>query len=273
MRPPPPGFERFAAGNRRLWVDARLADAALRAGLLEPDGWERALRAGGGPAGRAQTALVALPGCGRRLHLRPVRHGGAFAGLLGDRLLGLARPLSELAAAAALARAGAPVVRPVLVAARRRAGPLWTAAVGTLHEEDASDGVAFLEAAPGRERVLHAAEAAGRAVRRFHDAGGRHADLHVKNLLLRESGAAFQAWLVDLDRARAGAPPPAGRRMAELARLYRSLVKRSLLDAVGADGCARFFAAYAGGDGALAHRLLAYLPRERRRLALHAWRY
>jgi hypothetical protein len=202
-----------------------------------------------------------------------VRHGGWLGGLLRGALWGLARPTREIQANARLAAAGAPVPRPVLIAGSRLAGPLWTALVGTVHEEGSADGVAFLESQPEGTRLLRGAEAAGRAVRHFHDAGGRHADLHIKNLLLHEDGDAVRALVIDLDRVRAAAPPSPRRRMRELMRLYRSLVKRGLLAQVGIRGCARFFAAYVDGDRTLRRALLAHLPCERRRVALHVLGY
>jgi hypothetical protein len=51
--------------------------------------------------------------------------------------------------------------------------------VGTYLEPDGVDALTFLEAEPDLPRLLRAAEAVGSAVRRFHDEGGRHADLHV----------------------------------------------------------------------------------------------
>ena len=79
--------------------------------------------------------------------------------------------------------------------------------------------------------------------------------------------------MIDLDRARAGAPPSAARRMRELMRLVRALHKRGLAEQVGARGCAAALSAYCGGDRALRRALLAHLPHERRRLARHAWAY
>ena len=97
---------------------------------ITPDsaGWEylsfsiHALRAGSSHAElrpSEETAIVPLAGSKARLHLRPVRHGGWFGGLLGAKLLGSARPLRELRVTAALAERGAPVARPVLVVAER----------------------------------------------------------------------------------------------------------------------------------------------------------
>jgi hypothetical protein len=61
--------------------------------------------------------------------------------------------------------------------------------------------------------------------------------------------------------------------MAELMRLHRSVVKRGLSEVVGPRGCARFLDAYTGGDRVLRRALLAHLPVERVRLALHRLAY
>jgi hypothetical protein len=95
----------------------------------------------------------------------------------------------------------------------------------------------------------------------------------VKNLLVREAGERTECIVIDLDRAGLGAPLPPARRMRELMRLYRSLRKRHLLEAVGARGLAAFFAGYVGRDRALRAALRGRLRRERARVAVHAWRY
>jgi hypothetical protein len=269
----PAGFQRLRRGPVALVVDPEFEDAALALGLLEPGGAARLLAGARGPEGRSATRRLALAARGELL-LRPVLHGGWLGPLLGAAHLSLARPLGELAATAALRAAGAPVPRAVLVAGWRARGPVWHAAVGTLFEPGAEDARAFLAGAPTRAEVVAAAAAAGRAVRRFHDAGGRHADLHLGNLLLRRRDGGYEALVVDLDRARAGAPPSPSRRMRELARVWRSAVKRGLAAAIGARGCAAFLRAYTGRDRTLRRALLAHLPRERVRLRLHAlaWR-
>jgi hypothetical protein len=62
--------------------------------------------------------------------------------------------------------------------------------------------------------------------------------------------------------------------MAELMRLYRSLVKRGLAETLGSDGCQQFLRAYSRGDAALVRALLTHRSREGARLHLHAlaWR-
>jgi 3-deoxy-D-manno-octulosonic acid kinase len=249
-------------------VDAELAPSLEALGWPDTEAVAGALRAAGSD-GRAATAVLALPDRPERVHLRPVRHGGLLGPLWSGAILGTKRPARELHVTARLFGAGAPVPRPVLVAARRLRGPFWSAVVGSVHAEDARDGVAWLEAHAQRMQISRAARAVGAAVRRFHDAGGAHADLHAKNLLLRERGDDIEVLVIDLDGALAGEPPPPERRMRELMRLVRGLHKRGLADRVGPRGFAAAFSAYCAGDRALRRALRAHLPRERRRLARH----
>jgi len=242
-------------------------------GLLEPGALERHLAGRTGEGGRGPTARLPLGAGGERLLLRLVLHGGLLGRGLGTTLLGLGRPGRELTVTAELRAAGAPVPEPVLLVGVRRAGPLWSAAVGTRVEEQTENARHFLDRAPDPANVARAAEAAGRAVRRFHDAGGEHADLHLGNLLVRRDADAYECVVIDLDRARCAAQVMPARRMAELARLYRSLVKRNLVSRLGDAGRARFVAAYLGDDRALGDAMLRQLPRERLRLRLHRLHY
>lgn len=268
----PEGFLQLRSGGSELVVDPSLEEAALAAGLLGPDAFERAFASPHG-SGRAPTALLALGPGGPRLHLRRLVHGGLLGPLLGESFLGMRRPLHELRVTRELREAGAPVPRAALALARRRVGPLRACAVATYLEEDTVDAADFLAAKPDAGRCLAAAAAAGRSIRRFHDAGGRHADLHVKNLLLRDRPGGMACVVVDLDKARVVTDPSPAERMRELMRLFRSLVKRGLLDTVGARGCARFLSAYCGDDRRLRAALLRRLDPELRRVALHRVTY
>jgi len=254
-----------------IWrVDAALLPALRASGWLDPDRIDAALATATGASGRAPIAIVSAGD--RALALRGVRHGGVLRGVLGARLAGPARPLDEIAATARLQSAGAPVPRPAFAGAWRR-GIAWRGVVATHFEVGTQDGERFLRAAAPATR-LRAAASAGRAVRRFHDAGGWHADLHVGNLLVRErEGTDPLVLVIDLDRARVLASVDARARMAQLMRLYRSLRKRRLLDRVGTHECAAFFRAYVAHDRALRRAMIERLPAERRRVARHALLY
>lgn len=268
----PPGFVERRAGAIRLVVDETLDGAIAGLGLLAPDVWARLGRAASGAEGRLPTVILE-PRTGERLLVRRVLRGGLLSPLLGPSLLGLARPLRELAATALLRSRGAPVPQPVFVWGERRIGPLYRAAFATRLEEESQDVLGFLASGPSRVRILRAAEAAGRAIRRLHDAGGHHADLHLKNLLLREHEQTTECIVVDLDRVWVADSVDPRRRTRELMRLLRSLLKRRVLTTVGPRGVARFFESYVGGDRELRRSMRGHLPRERLRVAFHAARY
>jgi len=266
----PPGFERSTRGACVLIADATLLPDAET--LLDEATFEAAFQEPAGE-GRAATALLDLGAGGSRIWLRRLLHGGALGPLLGRAYVGMRRPLAELDVTQRLRAAGAPVPRPALARGRRLFGPIFACAVGTYYEEDTSDVLAFLRREPGHAAVLRAADALGRAVRRFHDAGGRHPDLHVKNLLLRERENGYEAIVIDLDRARIGVDVTPDERMSQVIRLFRSLLKRGVIRTVGARGCARFFRAYCQNDRRLRRAMWRHVDRELRLVAIHRLRY
>lgn len=272
-----PGFRRMQAGGTVVAV-APSYQAELRSlKLHEPGGLQKLLtsrsasRQSGGRAGSWQ---IELPKSGRRIHLRPIAHGGLLRRLTGRRLLGLGRPLAELEVTAQLLARGVAVPEPVGIVARRR-GLFWEASLATGFEVGSASGGAFLCSGTRRSRVIEASRAAGRAIRGFHDAGARHPDLHVDNLLVLEAddSQSPRVVVIDLDGVRIVRKVAARRRMAELMRLYRSLRKRRLLGAGSARVCAAFFGAYCAGDRALRSALLANVRREQLRIAAHALAY
>jgi len=190
--------------------------------------------------GRARAQLV----------LRRFRPGGLLARLRPSSLASPERPLAELRAHAALWQRGAPVAEPAFAVARRSAaGRRWHFVVASVRIDDAEPALAAIARASTAQQLAALARAAGAAIRAFHDAGGRHADLHVGNLVAACAGE--RAWIVDLDRARADLRPTPRRRACELARLYRSLAKRGLLDPIDDDARRAFWDAYVAGDRAL----------------------
>jgi 3-deoxy-D-manno-octulosonic acid kinase len=256
------------------FTDAAVADAArgldLRGDPLPPG----AVAGDGGAFGRGRTGVIALPGSGVRVYLRAFHHGGWLAPVTGDRLAGPGRVLAELRVHRALFERGAPVPRPLLATATRCGPGRWTALFGTAEVAGALNLRAWLAAPQPEAAVRTVIRAAGAALRRLHDAGGAHADLHVGNLLLRSSDAGPEIFVVDLDRARLRAAVSPGRRLRELMRLARSLEKHGLWDRLPPGSAREFLAAYCDGDADLAGALRRHLPRERRRLARHrlGWR-
>jgi hypothetical protein len=227
-----------------VWITTPAFEAAGRAlGLPDPARVETllALAPAPGPrrAGRAPTRVEWLPGLRDPVHVRRVLHGGWLAPLWRGRIAGLGRVRDELAVTMRLHALGAPVPAPAF-AVGRRSGPLWRAALCTVHVAGAVDAIRLLGSAPAPDAVADAARAAGAAVRRLHDLGARHADLHLGNLLLRADPEGWRAWVIDLDRARLGAPVAPARRARECRRLLRSARKRGLDVVLGAAGLEAF---------------------------------
>ncbi len=271
----PPGFVRLEAPPAVCVIREDLGPALERLGVLGPDGLDVLLGQGeAGHEGRGTTRRVAIAGRGTVV-VRPLLHGGLLGPWLGDVFWGMGRPLNEIAVTEALRDAGAPVPQAAFAIGQRVTGPLFRAAFASFEIEDTRDALVFLRDAPPPDAVEAAAAALGRAVRRFHDAGGRHGDLHVKNLLLRTGGAQQgpEAFVIDLDGARVTPGLTPGERMAQLMRLFRSLRKRGLLETVGLRGCARFFGAYCQDDRALRRAMWSRIDRELRRVAVHALGY
>ncbi len=252
---PPPGFEREVSEDTALFARAELLAAFREAGLGEAEGWRRRLRASRADgSGRAKIAREAIAGAGRVV-LKALRRGGLLAPLWPDTFRDARRPVGNL---------GLPDL------ARARGIPTPRAAALLLERAGRGRLRAFLavEEIP-RAVDLRARWMTGRAgpgeaasvvalVRAMHDAGLRHHDLNVGNLLLRDGdGGAPEAFVVDLDGASIDrGPVPFRVRVASLRRLERSYVKVfGAGDPIGPNGRDRLWALYAGGDEALGSRL------------------
>jgi hypothetical protein len=232
----------------RAWVEG--AERAVEEVARAPD----ELPHEGPPlVGRGRLARLASP-LGP-LVVREARKGGLLRRLRGPLFHGRYRPLDELVLLLRCLGARVPVAEPAGAVVLHRGGG-WRGFLLTREVPDAVDLERFLyDASPlpaGRREVL--AEA-GAAVRRLHDAGVSHADLHPKNLLLDPHGD--RVLVIDLDRAREMQRPlTEDERLDNLARLARSIEKHRLRGMrVGRREALRFLIGY-GGSPAEGERLL-----------------
>ena len=195
--------------------------------------------------GRGATFLVDDEG--ERFVVRGGRRGGLPGRFLEDLYFGRTpRVFDELAITEELRRRGAPVVE-VLAAAAQWLAPFcyrswlvtrWVPRARTLFEwarDERGDGA---RAAGFR--------AAGRAVRQVHEAGARHPDLNMNNLLVYDAGGATLVAVIDFDGARLAAGAADATRA--LSRLRRSAHKLDPRRAVVAErDLAAFEAGYREG--------------------------
>ncbi|MHC4481590.1 MAG: lipopolysaccharide kinase InaA family protein [Planctomycetota bacterium] len=193
--------------------------------------------------------LSALPGTGGRLPgrvtswqwdppwhegpglmVRQYAHGGVCGRLLGMLFWGRRRMLEEFHTSLAAQRAGVPTARPVALRIERACGPLVRAHYVSERIPEAVDLLRLAREAgggpaptgPQRRRL---AAAVADAVARMHEAGILHADLNLKNVLVRRAFDEPEGFLVDFDKARRASALALPRRMANLRRLDRSVLK------------------------------------------------
>lgn len=207
------GFVELRERGNIGWLRADVAVFGLAAfwAPLEP----MADAKGRGGVGRLQLG-------GHELVVRPYRRGGALGRLLRDRYSRPSRARRELEALDALRQQGVPVVTPVAAVAQR-SGAFWRLRLCTEQLPDALPLPAFLAAHPALRRWT--AEAVGAVVRLAFEAGLRHPDLHLDNVLCCRSGDKVRAVLVDLDRASVAAPPAERARDAMLVRMQRYVAR------------------------------------------------
>jgi 3-deoxy-D-manno-octulosonic acid kinase len=157
--------------------------------------------------------------------VRANRHGGVLRGITRDLYCGAPRPFREARLSARAEAAGVPTPTVLAAGIRRAAGLFHRGFVVTREVRGARDlRRLFLDRpAPSAAERRAALGAAGRAVALLHDAGLRHADLNLMNLLWRPAGG---IQILDLDRARiVDGGLAASARLANLRRLNRSAGK------------------------------------------------
>ncbi|MEW6745021.1 MAG: lipopolysaccharide kinase InaA family protein [Planctomycetota bacterium] len=229
--PLPEGYLRIRSPPITLVCRTDLAVPLERAGLLcpaEPESW--AARVAGYHQGRGRSVVLefdGLPeGC---VVVKRMQHGGWFGKLRGSLFARPARVMSELRVVEHLRRRGVRTPAMVFVRIRDVAGPACRVWVGTEEVAGAQDLGAWLRPAPERShsvrgRVL---EGVGRLVAAIHDAGVHHADLNLRNLLVRETEPEAP-FVIDLDQSCIEVPLAHRRRIQNLERLWRSVVKSGL---------------------------------------------
>lgn len=225
-------LERIATRGGAILYDASRTGNAPR--LFDRAHWlaRGALR--DAPGGRGAIAFID-DGAGG-LVLRRYLRGGLAARVSRDRYLWLGeertRAWRELRLLHTLSSLGLPVPPPVAARYQRHGLTYQAALVTALLPGSVSLAERWMSGAMQDEEW----RAAGRCIRRFHDAGVQHADLNAHNLML---GVAGEAWLLDFDRGRLRTP---GRWQGRvLQRLARSLDKL----ARGRPGCPDWRAGFA----------------------------
>jgi tRNA A-37 threonylcarbamoyl transferase component Bud32 len=211
--PVPDGFTAVRHGNAYILVRAGAEALACRAAREEPTPGGEVV------AGGRMPHPVLDRGDGTRVVARRFHRGGLVRHLVRDRYVLGHRAFAELRVTLRAAAAGVRVPE-VLAGVEERSGLGYRALLLTTLVEDARDLDAVLREGPEGIAATALAES-GSQIARLHDAGITHPDLNLRNLLV--VGGGTEVWVLDFDRARAGAAPLSPRhRGAALRRFLRS---------------------------------------------------
>jgi tRNA A-37 threonylcarbamoyl transferase component Bud32 len=151
--------------------------------------------------------------------VRTIMHGGVFRHITGKRFLSPNRTIRELKVSAYLAAHG--IRTPEILAVRFiKEGLFYSIDVVSAFIPDSKDLLVHLE--QGHTDTLELFKISGALIRQIHDLGVYHSDLHIKNLLLDNSG---NLWMLDLDKAYQFALLPEFMKQMNLKRFMRSINK------------------------------------------------
>lgn len=222
----PAGYVRVTAGRCVAVALAAHVDDA-RSMLAEGSLYEAAARdlAARPLEGRGVAYAIALPVTGTRAVVRHNRHGGLLAPLTRDLFLPPTRAPHELVVALRLRELGVPTPEVLMYGTSPAPFPFVRADVVTRQLEAGRDLSAYMLPQSAIDARAAAWAATRALVRTMNDAGVRHHDLNVKNILLTSGERELTAHLLDVDRVSFGAPGSADVAQGNVARLLRSARK------------------------------------------------
>ena len=164
-----------------------------------------------------------------KIIIRDYKHGGLFGKLFGNVFFNFKRPLNEISISEFALQRGIPSAEVIAVTQKRIFGIFYKATFISKEIKGAIDILQFLKETPleyiqkSKKSVIFALV---RLIRNMHDAGIYHADLHLKNILLRKNlNGEFQAYIIDLDKSVIFNKLSINQRIKNLLRLNRSFEK------------------------------------------------
>ncbi|MGR3317366.1 MAG: lipopolysaccharide kinase InaA family protein [Candidatus Anammoxibacter sp.] len=189
-----------------------------------------------GFVGRGRCLTVACDGMDGRVVIRRYRHGGFLGMIVGDLFWNHARPLNELMVSEKAFEMGLMTTRTVAVIKHNTLlYPFFKAEMVTEEIPDAFDLVRYIKDNKLTNVKLHKKKKeiiceAAIAVRRMHEIGIYHGDLHLKNILVKEDQSGKVCiYIMDFDKSTLHKSLNIAQRMKNLYRLDRSVEKLAML--------------------------------------------
>ena len=262
------GFSKVKKGETTYYLRTGLSDRFKSA----PESLFSA-PAVGTVSGRREHKIVSAGG--EKFVLRHYEHGGLLRFLTRDFYFIARRFLHELLTSQyALSRG---IQTPEVAALRiRRSLFAYKADILTRFVEESADLQKIIREnfqAVGLARKREVIDKCAILIRRMHDCGILHADLHIKNILLSRRDGLLQPFLLDLDKAKILKALTPRQRMRNLFRLGRSLDKMGDACIITEQDKYRFFLGYLKAGEPLPIRKRAVVSQFVRHRKIHSiWR-
>lgn len=156
-------------------------------------------------------------------------HGGFFGKMLRDIFWQEQRPLNELSIYETARERGINTIETMAIVKNRMMGPFFKCKLISREIVDSVDLMELLLDFDGKYTLVQKRQIineVARAVRKMHDAGIYHGDLHLKNILLQcKDNNEFNVFIIDLDKSEQFKEIDFHRRISNIKRLDRSLEK------------------------------------------------
>ncbi len=161
--------------------------------------------------------------------VREYWHGGMIGKIFRDFFWDGMRPVRELSVCDAARRGGIKTTEIIAIVKNRILGPLYKFRLVTKEITKSIDLIELLLHS-GENRLLkqkrQIINKLAKAVNDMHNAGIYHADLHLKNILVQsDAGGSVNVYIIDLDKSKQYEKISFQKRMKNIMRLDRSVVK------------------------------------------------
>ena len=170
--------------------------------------------------------------------VREYWHGGMIGKVFRDFFWDGMRPVRELSVCEAASRGGIKTTEIIAIVKDKIVGPLYKFRLVTKEITESIDLIELLlhsgesprHLLSGEHRLLkqkrQIINKLAKAVNDMHDLGIYHADLHLKNILVQsDEGGSVNVYIIDLDKSKQYEKISFQRRMKNIMRLDRSVVK------------------------------------------------
>jgi tRNA A-37 threonylcarbamoyl transferase component Bud32 len=264
----PSGYRLLREGKKAILVRNGYEEKLRNQGLLNPSGLWKHSSPSDHLMGRGEVLLI--KGKQGGVAVRKYRHGGLLRRLTGDLFFFGARPFQEVAITEEVKSAGVPTVEILAAIIDRGWGGWYRGYLITSYLPTATDLISYLDKEPQGERRKAVIEKAAESVKRIHQGGIYHADLHLKNFLVDEKKQ--RVYLIDFDKSEVFPHLRPSTRMKNLKRLDRSAEKLTRHGLSLTQGDKKTFChVYTSGDRKIRPYVKTYRQRYRRYQRLYRW--